>query len=79
MAEPFMPAHEPPAPKPNAERDIDQHVDVLFDKDDGSEPGPAFDAASPAPPFHRPVPGAHLSHDELEHDFPDGVGDELDR
>ena len=76
-AEPFMPAHEPPAPVPDTERDIDHDVDVFLDDADKDAPdGPAYDPAAPAPPFRAPVPGAHLTPEELEADL--GGGGEAD-
>lgn len=69
-AEPFMPAHEPPAAPADTERDIDHDVDVLLDDAGKDAPdGPAYDPAAPAPPFRPPVPGAHLSREELAADF----------
>ncbi|WES64152.1 hypothetical protein P0L94_17005 [Microbacter sp. GSS18] len=78
-AEPFMPAHEPPPPKPYTDVDIDHDEDVIFDEEDGSAGGPSFDETAPPPPFRRPVPGAHMNHDELEEDFPAGVDDAPER
>lgn len=78
-AEPFMPAHEPPPPKPYTEVDIDHDQDVIFDDDDGSAGHPAFDETAQPPPFRRPHPGEHVNHEELERDFPDGVADAPER
>ncbi|MEZ3159969.1 hypothetical protein AB1K54_05400 [Microbacterium sp. BWT-B31] len=70
--EPFMPAHEPPAPRPDTERDIDGDVDVILEPEDPAQAGAAaFDPDAPPPPFHPPVPGEHLTRDELEHDLDD--------
>jgi hypothetical protein len=78
-AEPFMPVHEPPPPKPFTEVDIDHDEDVIFDEDDGSAGGPAFDESAPPPPFRRPHPRAHMKHQELEQDFPGGLSDAPER
>ena len=68
-AEPFMPAHESPAPKPGTEHDLDHDVDV-FPEDAGTDApdGAALDPAAPAPPFRHPVPGEHLSREQLAED-----------
>ncbi|WP_243076903.1 hypothetical protein [Microbacterium sp. SS28] len=71
-AEPFMPEHEPPAPRPDTERDIDHDVDVFPDDAAVEAPdGSAFDAETPAPPFRPPVPGARLTPEELAADLGD--------
>lgn len=66
-----MPAHEPAAPVPPEEHDLDHDVDVLFDRDDTN--GAAGDAEpwhdDAAPTLPRPVPGAHLTAEELEADL----------
>ncbi len=76
-AEPFMPAHRPPPGKADAEWDIDHDEDVIFDEDDGSEPGPVVDREHEPPPFRTPVPGAHMSHAEMHDDFPESEDDEF--
>ena len=72
-AEPFMPAHEPPASTPPEEHDVDHDADVLFDPADASD-----DAGADAQPWHtdaavptlpRPVPGAHLTAEQLSADL----------
>ncbi|WP_203580499.1 hypothetical protein [Microbacterium hibisci] len=71
-AEPFMPAHEPPAQQPPQEHDLDHDTDVLFDAQDpgapASDPEPwhADDAAATLP---RPVPGEHLTAEQLSADL----------
>lgn len=68
-AEPFMPAHEPPAPVPPTERDIDHDVDVIFDPPaEGTEEAP-WEHDDSAPVFPRPVPGDHVTRQELEDDL----------
>ncbi|MEV4687717.1 hypothetical protein [Microbacterium sp. LWH3-1.2] len=73
-AEPFMPAHEPRAAVPPQEHDLDHDTDVIFDEaeSDGTEgdqrPWHSDDAA---PTLPRPVPGAHLTAEELAADFAD--------
>ena len=68
-----MPAHEPAAPVPPQEHDLDHDADVLFDA--GAEPAEPEGAAQPwhdagAPPtLPRPVAGAHLSAEELSADL----------
>ncbi|WP_345801970.1 hypothetical protein AAIB33_02350 [Microbacterium sp. AZCO] len=75
-AEPFMPAHEPPAPRPDTDRDIDQDVDVFLDDAGKAAPdGDAVHPDSPPPPFRRPVAGAHLTPAELAAELGEGAGD----
>ena len=67
-----MPAHEPPAERSPREIDIDGDVDVFRDGPDPAEvTGASFDPDSPAPPFHTPIPGEHLSEAQLERDLED--------
>ena len=72
-AEPFMPAHEPPASTPPEEHDVDHDVDVLFDSADASEDTGAdaqpWHTDTAAPPLPRPVPGAHLTPERLAADL----------
>ncbi|MFE5409915.1 hypothetical protein [Microbacterium sp. NPDC056569] len=75
-AEPFMPAHEPPAQVPPQEHDLDHDTDVLFDEADGSEgAGEPWHTDDAVPTLPRPVPGAHLSAEELAADFAAGEPD----
>lgn len=68
-AEPFMPAHQPPAPMPPTERDIDHDVDVIFDPPtDGADEAP-WESDDAPPLFHPPVPGAHMTREALEDDL----------
>lgn len=68
-----MPAHEPAAPVPPQEHDLDHDADVLFDAVDET-----VDASGPSQPWHdedaaptlpRPVAGAHLTAEELSADL----------
>ncbi len=75
-AEPFMPAHEPAAPVPPQEHDIDHDVDVILEVADesdeqaaGSEP---WHTDATAPTLPRPVPGAHLTAEQLAADLEPG-------
>ncbi|MEU1972428.1 hypothetical protein ABZ477_12270 [Microbacterium sp. NPDC019599] len=69
-AEPFMPAHESPAPKPGTEHDLDHDVDVLLEDASADAPdGAVLDPEAPAPPFRAPVPGEHLSREDLLEDL----------
>ena len=67
-----MPAHEPAAPVPPQEHDLDHDADVLFDTGETSsdtvaaEPWHTDDAA---PTLPRPVPGAHLTAEQLSADL----------
>ena len=68
-----MPAHEPAAPVPPQEHDLDHDADVLFDAgDETAEPEggaqPWHDAGA-APTLPRPVAGAHLTPEELSADL----------
>ena len=68
-----MPAHEPSPSAPPEEHDIDHDVDVLFEpadasEDAGADPQPWHTAAA-APPLPRPVPGAHLTPEQLAADL----------
>ena len=75
-AEPFMPAHEPRAPLPPQEHDIDHDVDVLFDPSEpgagGGEPAQPWHTDAAAPPLPRPVPGEHLTAEQLAADLAAG-------
>ncbi|MFD4959455.1 hypothetical protein [Microbacterium sp. NPDC058389] len=72
-AEPFMPAHEPAAPVPPQEHDLDHDADVLFDTgDETAAPeggGQPWHDADAAPTLPRPVAGAHLTAEELSADL----------
>ncbi|WP_349426869.1 hypothetical protein [Microbacterium sp. LWS13-1.2] len=78
-AEPFMPAHEPPPSIPPEEHDVDHDADVLFDPEDTS--GDADPQAQPwhtdaaAPTLPRPVPGAHLTAEQLSADLASDDGE----
>ena|GEM_PF-4868415 len=74
-----MPAHEPAAQVPPQEHDIDHDTDVIFDHDDGdgTDVGQQpWHADGAAPTLPRPVPGAHLSAEELAADL--ATDDEAD-
>ena len=67
-----MPAHEPPAQVPPQEHDLDHDTDVLFDRGDadGAEADQhPWHTDNAAPTLPRPVPGAHLTAEELAADF----------
>ncbi|MFB7893227.1 hypothetical protein ACFC1I_13570 [Microbacterium sp. NPDC056044] len=69
-AEPFMPAHEPRPAVPPREHDLDHDTDVIFDEADGSaEAGEPWQSDDAAPTLPRPVPGEHLTAEELAADF----------
>ena len=72
-----MPAHEPRAPLPPQEHDIDHDVDVLFDPPEAEIGGdgqaqPWHTDAAP-PPLPRPVPGDHLTAEQLAADLASDV------
>ncbi|MFC8680954.1 hypothetical protein ACFT30_05485 [Microbacterium ureisolvens] len=71
-AEPFMPAHEPPAHLPPQEHDIDHDTDVLFDAESPgapeTDPEPWHSGDAPAT-LPRPVPGEHLTAEQLSADL----------
>lgn len=67
-----MPAHEPAAPVPPQEHDLDHDVDVLFDPVDAegaTEEAQPWHDDSAAPTLPRPVPGAHLTPEQLSTDL----------
>ena len=71
-----MPAHEPRAAVPPQEHDLDHDTDVIFDEADASDdPGEPWHDDDAAPTLPRPVPGAHLTAEELAADFDDDSGD----
>ena len=70
-----MPAHEPPAPAAPQEHDIDHDADVLFEEADAdAAPGDAepWHSDTQTPPLPRPVPGAHLTAEQLAADLDSG-------
>jgi hypothetical protein len=73
-AEPFMPAHEPPAPEAPQEHDIDHDADVLFDEatDGATADAQPWHTESGTPTLPRPVPGAHLTAEQLAADLDSG-------
>jgi hypothetical protein len=69
MAEPLMPAHEPPAERSPLEHDLDSDTDVIFDVDDGTAvETPSY---APNPTFRKPTPGETLTAEQLRSDFDD--------
>ncbi|MBW9119371.1 hypothetical protein JNB63_04630 [Microbacterium trichothecenolyticum] len=71
-AEPFMPAHEARPAEPPQDHDLDHDTDVIFDEagSDGADVDPQpWHTDDTAPTLPRPVPGAHLTAEELAADF----------